>query len=248
MSDWGLLVFGVLGFLASVVSATAGGGAGFITTPLAIFLGLSPAQAISTGKFSGLAISIGSLIGMRKAKDRVSKARVLPVIFLSFVVGLFVPYVIKTFDSQAYQVALGVVILLMIPIMIIKKVGVHSYHPKLWQKFAGSGLLVCAFFLVGIFSGGVGMLINIVLMGMLGMTAIEANITKRWAQLVLNLTVIVGVLGSGLIVWPVMLVGVVSTFTGGVIGGKLAVEKGDAFVMKVMIAFMFVSGLALILA
>lgn len=246
MSDWGLVVFGVAGFLAAILSGISGGGGGFITTPLAIFLGLTPAQAISTGKFSGLALAIGSLVGLREANDRVSKARVIPVIVLAFVVGLFVPHIIKAFDNEAYRVALGVIILLMIPIMIVKKVGVHRYHPKTWQKFVGSGLLTVAFFIVGIFSGGLGVLVNMVLIGLLGMTAIEANITKRWAQLVLNIAVILGVLGSGLIVWQVMAVGVTATFFGGLIGGKLAVKKGDAFVMNIMIALMFISGLALI--
>lgn len=246
MSDWGLLIFAVVSFFASVLSGVSGGGGGFITTPLAIFLGLSPAQAISTGKFSGLAISVGSLIGMKEANDRVSKARVIPVIVLAFIVGLFVPHIIKTFDNEAYRVALGVIILLMIPIMIINNVGVRSYHPKIWQKFAGSGLLALSFFIVGIFSGGLGMLVNMVLMGMLGMTAIEANITKRWAQLIMNLTIIVGVIGSGLIAWPVMAVGVSTTFIGSIIGGKLAVKKGDAFVVRIMVVLMAVSAIALI--
>lgn len=50
-------------------------------------------------------------------------------------------------------------------------------------------------------------MVNIALMGM---TALEANLTKRWPQLILNTAIIFGVVGSGLILWHVAVVGVIS--------------------------------------
>lgn len=247
MSILGLVIFGLAGFFTSILSGIAGAGGGFIMTPLGIFLGLTPAQAVSTGKFSGLSVTIGSLFGMKKAHGRVSKARIIPVMVLAAVVGLAVPYVIKTLDSDIYRIALGIILLLMIPIMLVKKVGIESRRPSMIQKIFGGSLLAFALTLQGVFSGGLGTLVNIVLMSMLGMTALEANITKRWSQLILNITIILGVLGAGLIVWPVVLVGVCSTFLGSMIGGRIAVNKGDAFIMRVMVALMFVSAIALII-
>lgn len=246
MSILGLIFFGIAGFLTSIFSGIAGAGGGFVMTPLGIFLGLSPAQAVSTGKFSGLSVTIGSLFGMKKAHGRVSKARVIPVMILAFVVGLAVPFVIKTLDNDVYRITLGIILLLMIPIMIIKKVGTKSHKPNLLQKIFGGGLLTSALVLQGVFSGGLGTLVNIVLMGMLGMTALEANLTKRWSQLILNTTIIIGVIGSGLIVWQVVAVGVGSTFLGSMVGGRMAVDKGDTFIMKVMIVLMFISAILLI--
>ena len=208
MSILGLVIFGLAGFFTSILSGIAGAGGGFIMTPLGIFLGLTPAQAVSTGKFSGLSVTIGSLFGMKKAHGRVSKARIIPVMVLAAVVGLAVPYVIKTLDSDIYRIALGIILLLMIPIILVKKVGIESRRPSMIQKIFGGILLAFALTLQGVFSGGLGTLVNIVLMSMLGMTALEANITKRWSQLILNITIILGVLGAGLIVWPVVLVGV----------------------------------------
>ena len=246
MNGWELSLFGLAGFVMAILSGIVGAGGGFVMTPLGIFLGLSPAQSVSTGKLSGLSVTIGSLFGMKSIHGRVSKARVIPVMVLAFIVGLLVPFVIKTMDSEVYQVTLGFILLLMIPVVIFKKVGIKPHHPKLWQKLAGGGLLTLALVLQGVFSGGLGTLVNIVLMGMLGMTAIEANLTKRWSQLILNTTIIFGVIGSGLIVWNVAAVGICSTFAGSYIGGKLAVNKGDTFIMRVMVALMFVSAIALI--
>ncbi len=246
MEIWQLAVYGVVGFVMSILSGIAGAGAGFVTTPLAILLGLSPAQAVSTGKLSGLAVSVGSLSGMGQARSSVSKRRVVPVMVLALLIGLLVPFVIKSLDSEVYQLALGIILLAMIPVVIIKKVGIKSYSPRLWQRLAGGGLLTLALLLQGIFSGGLGSLVNLVLMGMLGMTAIEANVTKRWSQLILNTTIVLGVIGSGLILWQVAAVGAAATFSGSFIGGRMAVYRGNAFIMRVTVILMFLSAVALL--
>lgn len=246
MNGWELAIFGIVGLIMSTVSGIAGAGGGFVMTPLGIFLGLTPAQSISTGKFHGLAVTVGSLLGMKKAHGTVSKARVIPVMVLAFVVGLIVPFVITSLDNDAYKLVLGIILLLMIPVVVLKKVGIKQHQPSGWKRLFGGGLLTAALMLQGIFSGGLGTLVNIVLMGMLGMTALEANITKRWSQLILNLTVIFGVIGSGLIVWEVAVVGIVTTLIGSFIGGRMAVNKGDAFIMRVIVLVMLISAIALI--
>ena len=246
MEWWQFVILGIASITMSVFSGIAGGGGGFIMTPLLIFLGLTPAQAVSTGKISGLTVSIGALGGMRSIHGQLSKWRIIPVMALAFFVGLLVPFVIKSLDSDAYRIALGIILLLMIPVLLVKKVGLSSYTPKTWQKYVGSGLLAVAMFLQGVFSGGLGTLVSVVLMSMLGMTATEANVTKRWSQLILNSTIVVGVLFSGLIVWQVLLVLIPLSILGGYLGGKIAVKKGNKFVLDVMIILMVISALLLI--
>ena len=138
MELWQLAIYGSAGFVMSILSGIAGAGVGFITTPLAILLGLSPSQAVSSGKFNGLGVAIGSLSGMGRASEKVSKRRVMPVMALAFVIGLLSPHVIKALDSDFYRAALGVILLIMIPVVIYKHVGLVAYRPKLWQKVAGS--------------------------------------------------------------------------------------------------------------
>lgn len=241
-----LALLAAASLIMSILSGIAGSGGGFVMTPLAIFLGFSPAQAVATGKLGGLAVTIGSLSGMRKAHGRISKKRVLPVMGLAFLVGLIVPHIIASLDNRMYRISLGVILLCMIPLLIIKKVGLKPHHPTTFQKYVGGGLLTLSLFLQGIFSGGLGTLVNIVLMGMLGMTALEANVTKRYTQLILNLTIIVGLLGSAFIVWHVAAVLIVTALTGSYIGGRMAVHKGDEFIMRIMICLIAVSAVALI--
>lgn len=246
MHAWQLIVYGSSGFIMSILSGIAGAGGGFIMTPLLILLGLTPAQAVSSGKFNGLAVTIGSLSGLRKYSGKVSKQRIAAIMVLAFIVGLIAPFVIKSFDSRFYRLALGVILLLMIPVMIYKKVGIKPSQPSLVKKVFGGIFLTIGLFLQGIFSGGLGSLVNIVLMSMLGLTASEANITKRWSQLILNITIIFGVLGAGLIVWQVVFVAIFSGLSGSYIGGRLAIKKGDGFVVNVMLVLMLAAGLILI--
>jgi uncharacterized membrane protein YfcA len=248
MAIWQLAVYGGVGFMMAVLSGISGAGAGFVTTPLGILLGMSPAQAVSTGKFNGLAVSVGSLSGMDKKAGSVSRRKVLPVMVLALAVGLLAPFAIKNLDSGLYRTVLAIALLLLIPVVIFKKVGIKSYHPKRWQKWAGGCLLTLSLLLQGIFSGGMGSLVNLVLMGMLGMDATEANITKRWSQLILNTTVILGMVGSGLVIWQVAAVGVTVTFSGSFLGGRLAVKRGNTFIMHIMVALMLISAIALLLS
>jgi uncharacterized membrane protein YfcA len=237
MEWWQWVIYAGAALVASILSGIAGAGGGFIMTPLLIFLGFTPAQAVSTGKINGLAVTLGSLTGMRSQHGTLSRRKVVPVL---------VPFVIRGLESQVYRILLGLILLLMIPVMVLKKIGIKPHQPSTAQKVGGGVLLTLALFLQGAFAGGLGTLVNVVLMGMLGMTATEANLTKRWSQLILNVTVALGVVASGLIVWPLTLVAVPTTLIGGYIGGHLAVRRGNQFVLNVMIGLMVVSALALI--
>lgn len=240
-----LVVYGVLAFFAAIMSGIGGAGGGFIMTPLLIFLGLSPAQAVATGKFSGLALSVGSLGGLSDVK-RGSKKQLAFIIFLALVIGLLAPFAITRLDTQVYRQALGVLLLCMVPILIIKKVGRKEYHPSKLKQGAGYFLLVISLCLQAVFSGGLGTLVNIVLMAFLGMSALEANVTKRTSQVVLNTVIVLGVLASGLIVWKLAIVAMIASSCGGYIGGRIATKKGDTFVMTVFIILMIVSALYLL--
>lgn len=246
MELWQILILFGLSILSSILSGISGAGGGFIMTPVLIGLGLTPAQAVSTGKIGGLMVTIGSLGGLRKSKERVAVRKIVAVMLLAFVVGLFSPYAIKTLDNEIYRIALGIIILFMIPFIMIKKIGIKSYTPSTSKKIIGGILLTGAITLQGIFSGGLGTLVNIVLMGMLGMNATEANITKRWSQLILNLTIIIGVITSGLIVWQIAAIMLPANLSGSYLGAHIAVKKGNKLVMNVMVFIMILSAIYLI--
>lgn len=191
-------------------------------------------------------MTIGSLSGLRKQRGRVSKRTILAIMGLAFVIGLIALYIITSFESRWYQLTLGVIILAMIPVVVYKHIGTIPRTASSTTRAVGGIFLAISLFLQGAFSSGLGSLVNIVLMGMLGLTANEANLTKRWSQLILNTTIIFGVFRSGLIVWPVVAIGSAAAVSGGFIGGRIAITKGDRFAVSILLILMAASALVLI--
>lgn len=242
-----LVIYGVAVFLMAILSGIAGAGGGFVMTPLLIFLGATPAQAVATGKFSGLSLSLGSIGGLQGVK-KTSKRRLAFIMITALIIGLLAPLVITRLESELYKNLLGILLLLMIPVVIIKKVGQFEYEPSYNRKVIGAFLLIISLALQAVFSGGLGTLVNLVLMGFLGMPALEANLAKRYSQVVLNTVIVAGLLFSGLIIWKVALLGAIFGGTGGFVGGKMAVQKGNKFVMSITIFLMFASAMWLLLS
>lgn len=240
-----LLIFALINVCAAVLSGIGGSGAGFIGMPLLIFLGLSPAQAVATGKLGGMAIATGSIGGMYRVPKR-SRRQITIMLAMGLVISLLAPFAIVRLDSEVYRRIMGAVLLLMIPVLIVKKVGHIEQEVTPKKKVLGYILLLLSMIMFAVFAGGMGTLITIVLMAFLGMPAIEANVTKRYIQIFMNVIIVAGLIGSGLIVWRVAAVCVVSGGLGGFIGGKIAAKKSNRFVMGVFIVLMFVSALELL--
>jgi uncharacterized protein len=240
-----IALYAVVSLVMSALSGITGGGLSLIMTPLLIAIGLSPAQAVATGKIPGLSTNAGSLHGMRKIKPS-SKKRVITIVIMALIVGIIAPFFIRNLNEEFYKTTIGFLLLLMIPVLIIKKVGLQAKEPTALSSNLGYICLALALALQAIFAGGMGMLVPIVMMSLMGMTALDATVTKRYANLVMNVVIILGVLWTGLIVWQIALVGLVTCFIGSSIGSRIAVKKGDSFVMTVMIGLILVSSVWLI--
>jgi uncharacterized membrane protein YfcA len=246
MSTHGLILYGIATFFTSLLSGAGGGGGGLIATPLAILLGLTPQQAIATGKLNGLAISAATIHSFRKSKIHTWRV-VIPIMALAAIIGLTAPLFISKINNDTYQRILGVIILAMIPVVLFKRVGYAKKDVSARSKAIGYVLLAITLFMQAIFSSGMGVLVNLSLMVFMGMSALEANITKRYSQILLNGLIFIGVAFSHLVVWNVALVAVVGCFVGGRIGAHIALKKGDKFVTAIFVVLMLVSGVGLLL-
>ncbi len=246
MSDLGLLVYAVVAFFMSVLSGATGGGGGFIMTPLMIFLGLTPAEAVANGKFGGISVTIGSLVGLKEHKVS-NRKLVIILTILAVIAGLIAPKIIVSIDPEAYENILGVMLMVLSPFIIYKQIGKKTKEVSRAKTYIGLVLVLSSMVLVGIFSGGLGIFINIAMMGFLGLSALDASVTKRLGQLVLNSVIILGLIGSGLFIWKVIVAGILANTSGGYVGGKIAIKKGSDFVSKLIAIAAFLSGFALVL-
>lgn len=209
-----------------VISGISGGGGGFLTIPLLIFIGLPPQIAVATGKMNGLGGAFGGLAAFAKT-GLIRKDIVRVMIPIAIVIGLIAPLIFSAINPEAFQSILGFILLALAPTLFIRR-----RTPKKMVKehrvlgySAYSGVLT----LQAIFGSGVGTLAMFVLTLLFGTTKLEANATKRAVVAVLTPVTFVSLLISGYVSVAHGLVGMVAAFFGANIGSKIAINKGEQF-------------------
>jgi uncharacterized membrane protein YfcA len=219
-----LAVFIVV-FLSGILSGMTGGGAGMIIVPFLIAVGLTPQQSIATTKFCGIGFSFGGIAAFKK-KSFKHPVLLVYLTVLAIAISLVVPTLFKALSGNVFQIAIGLMMIALVPITL---------------------LLVITFLLQGVFSSGVGILNNLVLMSFFGMKALDASAIQRVSALVLNgFIVITLALTTNFIIWQYAIAGIVASFLGGYIGSNIAIKRGEKFAKYALAAFMFIAGVMLL--
>ena len=236
----------LVSLFASILSGISGGGGAFILTPYYIFIGLSPQQAVATGKFSGLGAAGGALTAF-KGKGLVRKKLLLPLIVIVVGSSLLAAWLIPKVDATIFQIIIGVLLIVLIPALFINKV---SLRPG-WRtgKWIITGYVIYALvsFVQAMFGTGLTVLLTLDLMLLFGLGALEANATKRVAQVVQSILMFILLLLQGLVVLDHGVATLVGSFLGSHIGSKFAIKKGERFARVILAIFMAISGIALML-
>jgi uncharacterized membrane protein YfcA len=233
-------------FAASLLSGIAGGGGGFIITPFYIAIGLTPQQAIATSKFSAFGLGAGAVAAFRERMWSNKKFSLL-IMAISTAVGLISAKLITHIKNENLQLLMGILILAMIPFMLIHHRNLKKSEPHPVLRTLGFIALIFILFLQGVFSGGVGSLVSVVFIVFFGATALEANVLKRKASILLNLVIVAALLGSGLINFGLGIAGMAGGLVGGYVGSRIAVKEGETFAQYTLLGFMLLSGSWLVL-
>lgn len=239
-----LAVFAVT-FLASLFSGMAGGGGGFIINPFLILIGLTPQQTVATSKFGSFGL-IGGAVTAFKGKMFENKRLSALIISVAVLMGIIAGMFVQKIDNQSLQMLMGILTLAMVPFMIRKSLGVKTRKTSRPVEIVGTIILAVVLLLQGILSGGIGSLVSVIFIVFFGVTALEANVLKRKASLVLNIVVVASLLTSGLINFTYGLFGMAGGFLGGYAGSHIALRKGEGFAKYALLVFMIVSGIYLI--
>lgn len=239
-----VLTFGVA-LVMGVVSGMAGGGGGFVIIPYFIALGLPPAQAVATAKMGGIGVALGSLT-VFKGKGLVDKRYIVPFIGITLVCAVLSAWLIPQIDAALFQKVIGIVLLVMIPTLFIKKA---AFQPGPRSK----GWIIAGFIGFTIFSfgqtlvgTGLGTMVVLVLMYLFGLDALRASATKRVSQGAQAVVLFVLLSLQGLVVWAHGLAALAGTIIGTHIGTNIAIKRGTHFVKFMLAVVMLVSGISLI--
>lgn len=164
-----LLTF-TIGFLASIISGIAGGGAGFITSPLFILMGLPPQVAIATAKFGALGITLGGFFTFRKT-EFVQWKYVFFLSVLSGTAGVIGSFWLLSLDEDVIEKGIGILMLCSLPILLYKKdSGIVRKVTSKISKIIGSILFFIIAILQASFGSGIGTLIPVVMTNLFGFT------------------------------------------------------------------------------
>lgn len=232
----------MLTFVASILSGMTGGGGGYVVTPLFIALGLTPQQSIATAKLWALGIDSGSIAAFRKRKTS-HKKLAMWLIVVAIPVALVTVLAIRNLKNDNLQLAMGVLNILMIPILFIKHHKLKSHRRDMMLRGFGFAMIIGLMLLQGIFASGVGSLINVVLIAIYGVSALETNFIKRRASLVTDIIVLAGLFGTGLIHTEYGFIGLAGGLAGGFVGARFALHEGEKFARYALMVFMLVSGI-----
>jgi uncharacterized membrane protein YfcA len=239
------IVFAVV-FLATIFSGMSGGGGGLIIVPFLIMVGLTPQQAIATTKFSGIGFSFGGMAAFKK-KSFKNPLLLTYLIILAVFISLLVPTLFNALSGDFFQIAIGLLMIMLVPVTLSDKHGLKTVKTSSSRKIAGGFLLSITFLLQGVFSSGVGLLNNLVLMSFFGLKALDANAIQRVVALALNAFIVVSlILATNFIVWQYAIAGIFAAAAGGYIGSNIALKRGERFAKYVLAVFMFIAGIALI--
>lgn len=238
------VVVGAAGVISGLLSGISGGGGGMLMIPLFILVGLPPQQAVATGKMNGLGATFGGLSVFAKS-GHIRKDILKVMMPIAVIIGVTTPFIFAAIDSQAFQLILGIILILMVPTLFLKRKSMTP--PSRKHKVAGFSLYSGVLALQAIFGTGVGSLALFVLTLLLGTTKLEANATKRAVTAVLTPITFVALLLGGFVNLAYGSVGFVSVLIGTHFGSKLALKKGEKFVSIAMAVTITIAGVIMVL-
>lgn len=244
-----LLIFAVVNTLAAALSGVAGGGGGLISTPFLVLLGLPPSTAISTAKFGGFGLSVGS--SARFFKEKITNKRTLVFFSALSVIGAVIGSLLLVefsgYEAMLERIMGAIILLAGIPLLYFKNMGLKTKSTSWIAKLNGSVLLLVVLVLHAAIGSGIGMLQLVILMSCFGMTAIVASATRRIMQLIVTSISLVVFIAAGLVDFQFGFVAMTTPLVGGFIGTHLAIKKGNKFIVNLFAIISAVLAIQLIL-
>lgn len=229
------LVF-LISIIASFLSSIGGGAGNFILLPALQLLGVSPTLAIGTIKFGAIGIMVGSSMGARN-KGVIRKDYLKPLLILIIVASILGPQLTFLFAEDTVKVISSTIITITAIASIVSLRMVDGARKIAnWQKYTGYILFFIANLFFAGFGAGMGVLVNYILIGFMGMSPVETISTRRVLGLISIPLQLIFFLGNGAVNIPLGFAILIGTAIGGFIGINTAIKKGNTFVKRAMAA------------
>lgn len=235
--------------VAGTLNSIAGGGS-LLALPLLIFLGLPPTVANGTNRVAMLAMTIGATtsFGRRGLISRPWVGAAVPPALLGVLLGTWAAIQI---GDLAFQRILAFILVIAAAWTVWHPVAAPKHGDTLPPEGGALWLLRGAFFLVGVYGGfiaaGVGFIVLAVTSAG-GLDLVRGNAVKVSVVMAFTLVALPLFAFNGLVDWVMGLMLAAGTFTGGLVGVRLQVLKGQSWVRSVVTVTIVIFAVRLLMA
>src|SRR5450830_182561 len=237
-SNYVILCIGA--FVAGLVDAVVGGG-GLVLIPtlFSVFPNMVPATLLGTNKIAGVMGTSAAAVNFAR-RVRIEWSAAVPAALAAFVLSFSGAYVVTHIPTDLIRKALPF-ILVAVAVYTLKKKDFGQTHApllsgskeKIMAVLIGAGIG----FYDGVFGPGTGSFLVFLFVRVFGYDFLRASAMSKVVNIATNLAALVWFGYSGHVIWQLGLLMAVFNIAGSLVGTRLALKHGSAFVRKL---FLFV--------
>ena len=234
------LILCIGAFVAGLVDAVVGGG-GLVLIPtlFSVFPTAVPATLLGTNKVAGVMGTSAAAINFAR-RVRIEWRAAVPAALAAFVLSFSGAYVVTHIPTELIRKALPFVLVAVALYTLKKKDFGQTHAPllsvskeKLFAVLIGAGVG----FYDGVFGPGTGSFLVFLFVRVFGFDFLRASAVSKVVNIATNLAALVWFGYSGHVILQLGLLMAVFNIAGSLVGTKLAIKHGSAFVRKL---FLFV--------
>jgi len=243
ISSW-ILVF-LIGLLASFIG-TLSAGAGLISIPLLISLGMPPHIAIATNMLGLIGFDLGPLKNYCKHK-KIRWKFAFPFTLMAVLGSALGAKILLEVNEDILSTIIGLMILFMIPFIYMNRnLGIVRNITTKIKVIIGYILRFFIGIWDGFFGAGSGFFSSFTNMSFFGFTIIESKATSKIPSIISSLVALSIFALAGIIDYVNGGILFMGMFVGGYIGGHIIIKKGDKWVKKLYLIVIILLAIKLI--
>ncbi|RJG15928.1 sulfite exporter TauE/SafE family protein [Massilia cavernae] len=231
-------VLGGAAFLAGLVDAVVGGG-GLIQIPVmfSLFPKEVPATLFGTSKLAGI-FGTGTAAINYARRVRVAWSAAAPAAMAAFALSFAGAYTVTKVPADFVRSLLPI-LLVAVAIYTFRKKDLGSIHAPVHtgntEKMVAVGMGACIGFYDGFFGPGTGSFLIFLFVRFFGFDFLSASAAAKVVNVACNISALMWFGYSGHLLWQLGLLMAVCQVAGSLVGTRLAIKHGSAFVRKLFL-------------
>ncbi len=233
-----LLALLAAALLAGLVDAIVGGGGLVLLSALLIVLpGGEAIFSVATNKLAAV-VGTGAAAVTFARRVPLDRRQVLPMAAAAFAGAVGGALLAAALPSRVLTVVV-LVALIAVGIYTWRNPGLGAVHAPRFARRAQAAVLLAGGTAIGFYDGlagpGTGSFLVFLLVGLVGFAFLQASATAKVVNTATNLGALVFFLPAGVVLLGLGAMLAAANLTGGVLGARMAVERGSGFVRRVFL-------------